>query len=96
MQGQGKRPFEADFDEAKEAIISCCTKAVEKFPRHRETPSRMILNASANFPDLTSTPKRRLEKSKSSFMLEEEERTSRQVEKEEWQELHPPGTTIQA
>jgi hypothetical protein len=56
---------------------------MEKFPHHEQALRRMILDASAYFPDLTSTPKRRRQKSRSTFLLEEEERTSRQVEKEE-------------
>jgi hypothetical protein len=32
----------------------------------------------------------------SGFLLEEEERTSRRVEKEEWQELHLPNPVLAA
>jgi hypothetical protein len=73
----------ARTDEAQQAIITSCVRAMEKFPHYERALRRMILNASAYFPDLTSTPKRRRQKSRSSFMLEEEERTSRRVENEE-------------
>ena len=92
---RARDPSEADFDEAKEGVISSCTKAMEKFRRYQETLIRMIIDALANFPDPTSTPNRR-RRTRSSLMFEEEERASRQVEKEEWQELHPSETTIRA
>lgn len=86
----------AKTGEAQQAIITSCVKAMDKFPLYQDALSRMILDASANFPDLTSTPEGRRRKSKSGFLLEEEERTSWQLEKDEWQELHPPQPAIEA
>jgi hypothetical protein len=74
---------EARTDEAQQAIISSCVRAMERFPRYEQALRRMTLDASAYFPDLTSTPKRRRQNSRSSFLLEEEERTSGREEKEE-------------
>jgi hypothetical protein len=84
---------EAGFDGAKEAVITSCMKAMEEFPHHQQTLKRMVLAVSANFPDLLAKAGGRRGKSKSSFDFEEEERTFRQVEKEEWQELHPRDLT---
>ena len=78
----------AKTDEAQQAVITSCVKAMERFPLYEQALRRMILDASAYFPDLTSTPTRRRQKSRSSFLLDEEERTSRQAEKEEKQELY--------
>jgi hypothetical protein len=84
----------ARTDEARQAVITCCVRAMERFPLYQETLRRMILDASACFPDLTSTPKGSKRKNKSSLMIEEEERTSRRVDKEEWQELHAPSASL--
>ena len=81
---------EARTDEAQQVIITSCVRAMERFPHYEQALRRMILDASAYFPDLTSTPKRRRQ-SRSSFLLEEEERTSRQAEEEERQKLGSSG-----
>jgi hypothetical protein len=86
----------AKTDEAQEAIITSCVKAMERFPLYEEALRRMILDASANFPDLTSTPEGRRKNSKSGLLLEEEERTFRSLQKEEWRELHPPEPAAEA
>jgi hypothetical protein len=86
----------ARTDEAQQAIITSCVNAMKRFPLYQETLGRMILDASASFPDLTATPESRKRTSRSGLMIEEEERTSRQVEKGEWQELHPPRPAIEA
>jgi hypothetical protein len=59
---------------------------MERFPLYHETLRRMVLDASASFPDLTATPERSKRTSRSRFMIEEEERSCRRVEKKGWQE----------
>jgi len=79
----------AKTDEAQQAIITSCVRAMEMFPLYGEALRKMILNASANFPDLTSSPDFRRKTSRSGLLLEEEERTFRSIEKEEQQ--RPPS-----